>query len=93
MFQTFGATDACQRKSPFRSLLMTSGTSGLVPGKDGLFTADAGVPLGPPAPKLIPKQKLLSNGEPKPSLWNAVAMASSGREVRVFCTNGYRCRL
>lgn len=43
----------------------TSSVSGVVPGKDGLFTADAGVPLGPPALKLIPRQELLSNGELK----------------------------
>lgn len=61
--------------------MRTSDVSGVVPGEDGLFTADASVPLGPPSPELIQKQKLLSNGELKRSLWNAVAM-ESGCKVR-----------
>lgn len=59
------SNDACQQKLTWRLLLMTSRISGVVPSKDGLFTADASVPLGPPALKLIPKQKLLSNDELK----------------------------
>lgn len=59
------SNDACQQKLTWRLPVMTSDISGVVPSKDGLFTADASVPHGPPVMKLIPKQKLLSNGELK----------------------------
>lgn len=39
-------------------------------------------PLGPPALKLIRKQQLLSNGELKRLLWNAVAMEFSCKVQR-----------
>lgn len=59
------SNDACPQTLIWRLLVTTSDISGVVLGKDGLFTADTSVPLGPPALKLIPKQKLLSNGELK----------------------------
>lgn len=74
--------DASQQKLTWRLLVMTSDVSGVIPGKDRLLTADASVPLGPPALKLIPKQKLFSNGELKWLLWNAVAMESGCKEQR-----------
>lgn len=57
------SSHACQRQLSWRLRVRTSDVSGVVPGEDGLFTADVSVPLSPAALKLIQKQKLLSNGE------------------------------